>query len=124
LKHVPTLLAGFVAFVLLATANGAGYRYGVSDQAAYVPAVVRAENPAAFPRDAPLIDTQGRFFVLDELLAAIGRATGASTETLFFGAYLVSLALIWAGVVLIGARLYPSPWVVVAFAAVITRARA
>ena len=48
------------------------------------------------------------------------RATGASTEALFFGAYLVSLALIWAGVVLIGTRLYPSPWLTVALAAVIT----
>ena len=120
MKNVPVLLAGFVAFVLLATANGAGYRYGVSDQAAYVPAVVRADNPAAFPRDAIVIDTQGQFFVLDEMLAAIGRATGASTETLFFGAYLVSLALIWAGGVLIGTRLYASPWLTVALAAVIT----
>jgi len=135
LKNVPGLLAGLIAFVVLATANGAGYRYGVSDQAAYVPAVVRAENPAAFPRDATVIDTQGQFFVLDDVLAAIGRATGASTEALFFGAYLVSLALVWAGVVLIGTRLYPSslgslgmtpnqvegsPWLTVALAAVIT----
>jgi hypothetical protein len=120
LKIVPGLLAGLVGFILLATANGAGYRYGVSDQAAYVPAVVHAENPATFPRDAIVIDTQGQFFVLDELLAAIGRATGASTEALFFGAYLVSLALIWAGVVSIGTRLYPSPWMTLALAAVIT----
>ena len=35
----------------LATANAAGYRYGVSDQAFYVPAVVRAMNPAAFPHE-------------------------------------------------------------------------
>jgi hypothetical protein len=120
LKIVPGLLAGLVGFILLATANGAGYRYGVSDQAAYVPAVVHAENPATFPRDAIVLDTQGQFFVLDEVLAAIGRATGASTETLFFGGYLVSVALIWAGVVLIGTRLYPSPWLTVALAAVIT----
>jgi hypothetical protein len=120
LKIVPGLLAGLVGFILLATANGAGYRYGVSDQAAYVPAVVRAENPAAFPRDAIVIDTQGQFFVLDEVLAAIGRMTGASTETLFFGAYLASVTLIWAGVLLIGTRLYTSPWLTVALAAVIT----
>jgi hypothetical protein len=120
LKNAPVLLAGLVTFVLLATANGAGYRYGVSDQAAYVPAVLRAENPAAFPRDARLIDTQGQFFLLDDVLAALGRATGASTETLFFGAYLLSLALIWAGVVLIGNRIYPSRWLTIAFAAVVT----
>jgi len=120
LKNAPALLAGLAAFVVLATANGAGYRYGVSDQAAYVPAVVLAGNPAAFPRDAVLIDTQGQFFVLDEVLAAIGRVTGASTEALFFGAYLVTLALVWAGVMLIGTRLYSSPWLTAGLAAVIT----
>ena len=114
------LLAGLVGFVLLATANGAGYRYGVSDQAAYVPVVVRAEHPSAFPRDAALLDTQGQFFVLDEVLAGIGRTTGASTESLFFGAYLVSLGTIWIGVIAIGARLYPSPWLTLALAAVVT----
>jgi len=31
-----------ILFVLLATANAAGYRYGTSDQAFYIPAVVRA----------------------------------------------------------------------------------
>ena len=120
MKHVPGFLAGLVAFLLLATANGAGYRYGVSDQAAYVPVVLRAENPTAFPRDAPLLDTQGRFFVLDECLAWIGRTTGASTESLFFGAYLVSLALVFAGVVSIGTRLYPSPWLMWGLAALVT----
>ena len=34
-------LAGGV-FVILATANAAGYRYGVSDQAFYIPVVTRA----------------------------------------------------------------------------------
>ena len=39
---------GGVLFVLLATANGAGYRYGVSDQAFYIPVVARALDPARF----------------------------------------------------------------------------
>ena len=120
MKIVLGILAGLVAFGVLATANGAGYRYGVSDQAAYVPAVVRAGNPAAFPRDALVIDTQGQFFVLDEVLSRIGHVTGASAESLFFGAYLVSLALIWTGVVSIGTRLYPSSWLIAALAAVVT----
>src|SRR5688572_15936142 len=51
------LIAGFPIFVLVATANGAGYRYGTSDQAFYIPSVVRALDPAAFPRDAALIDS-------------------------------------------------------------------
>jgi len=36
--------------------NSAGYRYGASDQAFYIPAIVRHLEPADFPRDAPLID--------------------------------------------------------------------
>ena len=100
------LVASFPIFIVLATANGAGYRYGVSDEAAYVPAVMLAENPAAFPHDAPLIRTQGQFFVVDEILAAIGRSTGASIESRFFAAYLVAMAVVWAGVLLIGSTLY------------------
>jgi hypothetical protein len=106
LRLAAIALAGFVVFVVLATANGAGYRYGVSDEAAYVPAVMLAENPAAFPRDAPLIRTQGQYFVIDDILAAIGRATGASLESRFFGAYLLSMAAVWIGVLLIGSSIY------------------
>ena len=113
-------LLGLVVFVLLATANGAGYRYGTSDQAAYVPTVMLAENPAAFPRDAPLIRTQGQFFLVDDALAAIGSATGAPIEWLFLGAYLLSLVAIWIGVLLIGTRLYPSAWLTCVLALVVT----
>ena len=66
-------LAGTVAFALLATANGAGYRFGVSDQAFYIPAVIRAATSGAFPRDAALIDSQARLMMLDELLAWLMR---------------------------------------------------
>ena len=128
------VVAGFLAFLILATANGAGYRYGVSDGAAYVPAVMLAENPAAFPRDAPLIRTQGQFFVVDEVLALIGRVTGASMESRFFAAYLVAVAVVWIGVIWIGSALYgreaPRPersaphltglWLTIALAAVVT----
>jgi hypothetical protein len=106
LRFAAAALAGFLVFLVLATANGAGYRYGVSDGAAYVPAVMLAENPAAFPRDAPLIRTQGQFFVVDEVLAVIGRVTGASLESRFFAAYLVAIAAVWAGVILIGSSVY------------------
>ena len=99
-------LCGAVAFAVLATANGAGYRYGVSDQAFYIPAVIHAATPGAFPRDAVLIDAQARLMVLDELLAALTRTTGVSLESLFLIAYLASLALIWAGVLLIGSQVY------------------
>ena len=109
-----------IAFVLLCTANAAGYRYGVSDQAFYIPVVVRALEPAAFPRDAALIDAQGRLMLADELIAGIVRVTGASLDTLFFVAYLLSLALTWAALVAIGARVYTSTWGTIALGAAFT----
>ena len=72
--------------------------------------IVRALEPAAFPRDASLIDAQGRLMLADEVLAAIVRTTGLSLETLFFAAYLLSLVLIWAGLIAIGTRVYTSTW--------------
>jgi hypothetical protein len=114
------LLAAFVAFVVLATANGGMYRYGVSDQAFYIPVVTRALDPAAFPRDAALIDAQGHLMLADEALALLVRTTGAPLETLFLGGYLLSLALIFLGLGAIGRRLYDNPWTTYALAAAFT----
>lgn len=111
---------GGVLFVLIATANGAGYRYGTSDQAFYIPAVVRALQPEAFPRDAALIDSQARLLLADNVLAGIVRTTGVPLERLFLSAYLLSLLGIGAALVLIAARLYSSAWLTVALAAAFT----
>ena len=64
-------MIGGVVFVLLATANGAGYRYGVSDQAFYIPVVARSIDPTLFPLDGSLIYAQGRLMFVDEVMAAI-----------------------------------------------------
>lgn len=111
---------GFVLFAILATANGAGYRYGSSDQAFYIPVVVRALQPAAFPRDAALIDSQGRLMISDDILAGIIRITGLPLDWLFFAAYVLSLLLIWIAITAIGRRLFASTWLTVAFAAALT----
>ena len=107
-------------FVLLATANGGGYRFGTSDQAFYIPVVVRALDPSAFPRDASLIDAQGHLMLTDEILAGIMRATGVSMEAVFFAGYLLSLALVWAGLLLIGQSTYTNRWLTLALAAAFT----
>jgi hypothetical protein len=112
--------AGALLFVVLATANGGGYRYGVSDQAFHVPAVLRALDASAFPRDAPLIDSQARLTVFDEAMALLVRATGASLETTFLAGYLLSVALVWVAVLAIGRRLYRSVWATIALAALVT----
>jgi hypothetical protein len=92
----------------------------VSDQAFYIPVVVRSLDPASFPRDASLIDAQGHLMVVDEALAAMARLAGLSLETLFLGCYLVSLLIVWTGLWLIGTRVYRSPWAMAALAAAFT----
>ena len=113
-------LTGLGLFVVLATANGAGYRYGVSDQAFYIPAITHAANPEMFPRDGDLIGAQARLMVLDEVLAGIMRATGLSLPALFAIAYVLSLALVWAALALIANTLYARVWTRVALLAAFT----
>lgn len=113
------ILAG-VAFLVLATANAAGYRYGASDQAFYIPAVTKAVEPAAFPKDRSLIDGQAALIVVDEVLGMVQRATGLSTEALFLSGYLLSVALTWAGLVAVGSHVYRSAWITVALGAAFT----
>jgi len=125
LRHAPAARAllvtlGGVLFVVLATANGAGYRYGVSDQAFYIPVVARALDPSLFPRDGALIDAEGRLMVMDEILSALMRGSGLSFEALSFVGYLASMALLWLGVVLVGTRVYRNAWVVAALGAAVT----
>jgi hypothetical protein len=106
--------------VLLATANGAGYRYGVSDQAFYIPVVEHAINPETFPRDASLIDAQGRLMITDEIIAIIARVTSLPLDLIFLAGYLLSVALIGVALVLIGQRISATPWAVVAILAALT----
>jgi hypothetical protein len=73
-----------------------------------------------FPRDFSLIDSQGRLMVVDEVLAGVARATGVPLDTLFLLGYVASLLVIWAGLVLIGTRVYRSPWALAALAAAFT----
>ncbi len=113
-------LIGGVVFVLLATANGAGYRYGVSDQAFYIPVIARSIDPALFPLDASLIDAQGQLMVVDEVMAAVARGAGLPLDMLFLGSYLAALGVIWTALVLIGRHVYDSPWAIAALGAAFT----
>ena len=111
---------GAAAFGLLATLNTAGYRFGVGDQAFYIPSILRQIDGRLFPRDSALLDVQSRLFVFDEVLA---RATGlipASLETWFLGLYLLTMALLYAGLVRVADRLLLSRWSIAAFLAVST----
>ena len=109
-----------IPFVLLATLNSAGYRYGASDQAFYIPAVLKRLDPALFPRDGALIESQARLTVVDEAIALVARATGLSLPVLFAGAYLAALVLLAWGAASLGALLYRTPWAVAALLAALT----
>jgi hypothetical protein len=108
------------AFAVLVSANSGGYRYGVSDQAFYIPVFSDAADPALFPRDGALLDSQSRLTVLDELAGALIRATGVSLPALCLIGYLVTVAIFVAGVVLIGDRLLGSAWTTTALVAALT----
>lgn len=114
----PALLA--LAFVLLATANSAGYRYAASDQAFYIPAVLRHLDPALFPDDAPLIDSQARLTVVDEAIADIVRVTRIPLPYLFVGLYVGTLGLLLGGAARIGGHFFSERWTAVALAAALT----
>ena len=107
-------------FVLLGTANSAGYRYGASDLAFYGPAVMRQLDPSLFPRDTPIIDAQARLTFMDETVAAISRLTTDHLPSLFLGLYVLTLVLLAAGVGSIGASIYQNRWTTIALLAAIT----
>jgi len=109
-----------VAFALLATLNAGGYRYGASDQAFYIPAILHQLDPALYPRDWPMIGAQGRYFLLDELLAGVVRTTGLSLPSLFLAAQAATLLALFAGAVGLGRAVLVSPWATTAWIAALT----
>jgi len=114
------LPVAFGLFVVLAILNSAGYRYGASDQALYIPAVLRHLDPSLFPQDRALIDAQAGVIAIDEILAVVVRLTGIALPQLFFALYLTGLLLLAAGAMLIGGHLYRTRWAVVALGAALT----
>jgi hypothetical protein len=58
--------------------------------------------------------------LLDEIIAGIAGATGLPLDLLFFAGYVLSLALLYAGLTLIGRRVFASPWLVAALVAAFT----
>jgi hypothetical protein len=113
-RRLAPWLAGGVVFALLATLNSGGYRYGVGDQAAYIPQILHALDGTLFPRDAALLGGQSRLFLFDKLLAAVMAVMPVGLETWFLLLYLATLALLYTGLVRLGSRLFTSAWAVAA----------
>jgi hypothetical protein len=105
-----TIALGAIGFVIVATMNSSGYRYGASDQAFYIPAIRQHLDPTLFPHDLAVLGAHGRFTPYDDLMAGIVRVTGVSLPALFFGAYLLSLGLLYLALIAFGDRLYATGW--------------
>jgi hypothetical protein len=119
-KTRTALAAALVGFALLATANSAGYRYGVSDQAFYVPAVLKSLHPTLYPRDSVLLATQTHFTLADDGLAAIARLTGAGLPAIFVVVYALTLAGLFAAAVALARGLRVSWWTTATFLLLLT----
>ena len=83
-----------LVFVVVATLNSAGYRFGVGDQAFYLPAIQRHLEPESFPRDRIVIDDQDRLNVFPRVAAALIRPRALPPPALFLGLYVVALLLL------------------------------
>ncbi len=111
---------GIALFIVLCTMNSAGYRYGASDQAFYLPVVTRHFDPTLFPRDGALLNAQGRLTLYDDVVAAIARVTPLTVPHLFFALYLLTLALLCAAALRVGERVFRVRWAPLALAAALT----
>jgi hypothetical protein len=109
-----------IAFAVLATLNAASYRYGVSDQAFYIPAIAAAANPALFPHDRLLIGPQGGLTVLDDAIAWLGTSLALPLPWIFFAGFLATLGLLGAAYAALGAVIYRSAWTTAAFCLAMT----
>ena len=113
LKTSAALAAAACAFTLVAILNCGGYRYGIGDQAFYIPAVTQHINPDLFPRDRMMLHAQDRFMLYDDVIAAFVRGTGVPVPVVFFVGYLAGMLLLFGASVAIGRTLYAT-WLGVA----------
>jgi hypothetical protein len=105
--------------VVLATANAAGYRYGVADQSFYIPSILDNVQPQLFPRDTALLRAQDGFMVSDELLAGAVRL-GAPLPWLMLAGYVASLLVLFGAALSLGRQYFSHAWTTAAFCAALT----
>jgi hypothetical protein len=100
------LAAGAVVFCLVAVLNCGGYRYGVGDQAFYIPAVTQHLNPDLFPRDRAILHAQDRFMLYDDAIAVFVRVSGVGVPAVFFAGFVLGLAVLFGAIAAIGRAFY------------------
>ena len=114
------IVAGGLLFALAATANSGGYRYGVSDQAFYVPAIAMTLDSTLFPRDAEVLAPQVRMWPGRYLFATAARAFSLDLPVLFAVAYVLTLAILYGAGIQLGRALGLSWWATAALLAFFT----
>jgi hypothetical protein len=107
-------------FVLMATANSGGYRYGVSDQAFYATAVVKNLHPDLFPRDTRLLDVESHLMWADEIVASLSRAVHLDLPALSVVIYLATLTLLCGAAVAFGRAAGLSWWAIAVLLVLLT----
>ena len=113
-------MLGGVAFAVAATLNAGGYRYGASDQAFYIPAILHHVDPSLFPRDWAMLGAQGRYFFVDEILGTLVRVTGWPLPAWFAIAQVLTLTALYTGALRLGRAVLTSPWALTAWIAALT----
>ena len=111
---------GAVVFCVLVLLNVGGYRYGVSDQAFYVPLVWQSLEPDLFPHDAPLLAAQDTLFAFDDWCAALVRWTGSSIPVAFAVGYVITLGLLYVAALGVGGAFCQTRWGLAAFILALT----
>ena len=115
MQRVVWLVLGFCPFTFLVLLNVGGYRYGVSDQAFYLPVVLQELKPELFPLDTVLLDAQNRFLAFDDWFGWIIGFSGFSLPLAFLVVYLGGLSVLYTSAARMATALYSSYWAVIAF---------
>ncbi len=109
-RRLARVVGAGALLVALAIANAAGYRFGVSDQAFYIPSILRAADSSLYPRDAALLDAQGRLMVSDELTAWVWTHVGIPLEPLMLAGHVLALSLLFGAAWRLADRLGAGAW--------------
>ena len=112
--------AGAFLFLLLATANSGGYRYGASDQAFYIPAIRKAMDASLFPRDSALLAAQGHVILWDGLVAGLTSLLHLPLPVVFALLYAAGVLALYAAALLLARAVGMSAWGTAAFLALLT----
>lgn len=119
-RRLAILAGGACAFCFLVLLNVGGYRFGVSDQAFYVPVVLQGVDPGLFPHFAGYMAAQDRLFAFDDWLAPLLRGTGVPLPVAFLAGYGLTLLLLYGAAVGMACTLYRTWWAVAGLVAGLT----